>query len=493
MACQIVYLLVSFVCRTFFSKLLGTEYLGVGGLFSNILTILSFAELGIGSALVYRMYVPLAHKDHEKVLQYLEVYRLVYRLVVIIIAVLGIALIPAIPYLVTAPDVKESITLLYILYLCQTLVSYVYVYKKSVLIADQKNYIINIYNQIFNIAMNIAQCVFLVLTHSFVIYCVLNIVFNLAGNIACSQLADREYPFIRSRSKQKLDKQELSSLFRDIKGLFLSRVAGTAFGGTDNIFISAYIGIRYVGIMSNYYIFANIINSIMNKIFYSITASIGNLVAVGEKDKLEQVLRKIFFINASLYGYVCLGMLVLLRTFVMEIWLSPEYDLSQTVVALMVLELFLRGIHYPMYTTRTALGSFSEHNILFALAALLNILMDFLLVKPLGIVGLLIATIFCRGITYCVDIWVVFCEQLRRPFQSYLSGIGKWLLFLAVCATLCMFSSSMITLGGWIGFILKGLVITAIYIAMYLAAFGRSEEFSYLMRVIKQILQRKKG
>ena len=107
------------------------------------------------------------------------------------IAVVGIILIPVIPFIVSAPDVKESLTLLYVLYLCQTLVSYVLVYKKSILIADQKSYIVNLYYQIFNIAMNIAQCVFLVLTHDFVIYCLLNIVFNLANNVVCSRRAEK--------------------------------------------------------------------------------------------------------------------------------------------------------------------------------------------------------------------------------------------------------------------------------------------------------------
>ena len=492
MLCQLVFLIVSFICRTIFSKLLGTEYLGVGGLFSNILTILSFAELGIGSALVYRMYAPLAKGDQEKVKQYLLVYRCVYRLIILIVAAVGLAIIPLIPYLVKAPAVKESITLLYVLYLCQTLVSYVCVYKKSLLIADQKNYIVNIYNQIFNIAMNATQCVFLVFTHSFVIYCLLNIAFNLADNIACSLRANREYPYIRKPPEGKLSKFEVKGLFRDVKGLLLTKIASTAFSGTDNIFISAYIGIRHVGILSNYFMFANIINGIMNRIFYSITASIGNLVAVGEKRKTEEVINKLFFINTSLYGYLFLGMFFLLRPFVMTLWLNSEYNLPQFVIALMLLELFLRSIHYPLYTVRTAMGSFSEHKVLFALAAALNIVLDFLMVKPLGIAGLFISTILCRGITYLVDIWVVYHIQLHVSMTHYLLTIFKWLLFLAACGWICSVVISWICLENWPGFITKGLAITALYCVTYLLIFGRSDEFSYFVNLLKNMLKRVK-
>lgn len=193
------------------------------------------------------------------------------------------AFVPFIPSIIIAPNVKENVTLLYILYLAQTLVTYVFVYKKSILIADQKSYIVNICTQMFNLGMNIAQCVFLVVTHNFVIYCILNIVFNLANNIVCSYYADKQYPYLRKASNLKLSSEEIKNLFKDVKGLLLTKIASTAFSGTDNIFISTFIGIRYVGILSNYTVLSSIVNSVLNQIFDAITASIGNLVVTDEK------------------------------------------------------------------------------------------------------------------------------------------------------------------------------------------------------------------
>lgn len=131
--CQMAYLIVSFICRTIFTNSLGAEYLGISGLFSNILTILSFAELGIGNALVYRMYTPLEKNDREKMIEYMRLYKKIYHLIIGVILFVGLLLIPFIPSMVVAPNVKENVSLLYILYLGQTLVTYILVYKKQFL------------------------------------------------------------------------------------------------------------------------------------------------------------------------------------------------------------------------------------------------------------------------------------------------------------------------------------------------------------------------
>lgn len=146
--CQIMYILVSFVCRTVFTKTLGAEYLGVNGLFSNVLTMLSFVDLGMGSALVYKMYKPLAMNDEHMLCVYIRFYKKVYIGIAIVVAIIGLGLIPFLNNIVNAPNIDTSIIVLYLLFLLDTIISYLYAYKKSILIADQKNYIVAIYTQI---------------------------------------------------------------------------------------------------------------------------------------------------------------------------------------------------------------------------------------------------------------------------------------------------------------------------------------------------------
>ncbi len=491
LVCQMIYLIVSFICRTVFTNMLGAEYLGISGLFSNLLTLLSFAELGIGSALAYRMYAPLAVHDCKKVCQYMRLYRDVYRVILLIILLLGLLLIPLLPLLVKAPDVKENLIALYGLYLCQTAASYVGVYKKSLLIADQRNYIVDIYTQLWNIIMNGIQCILLVRTRSFTLYCITGIVCILANNLMCARRTDREYPYLNMSGTEALSKEEIGALAADVKGLLLTKIASMAFSGTDNLFISAFVGIQYVGILSNYILILTTVNGVINKVFDAVTASVGNLLVSGPKSQVESVLKKMFFLCVSLYGYICLCMMFLLKEFVTEFWFSNEYALSDAVIYLILIELFFRSIHYPVYTVRNAMGAFSQYKVIFAAAALLNIVLDFVFVKPFGIAGLAAATILCRGITYLVDIYVVYCAELKTSVWNYLKPGMIWMLFLIVCGSLISGLLPMIHAADGMGFALKALAVTGIYWGMFLAVFGASGEFRYYYKLFCGITGRK--
>lgn len=490
---QLIGIILNFICRTIFTLALGAEYLGVSGLFTNILTILNFAELGVGTAIVYRLYKPLAEKNEEQIIMYINLYKKVYRVIVAIILIAGISLIPFLKYIVDAPAVLEDIRLLYCLYLAQTVASYIFVYKKSLLIADQKNYIASIIDQFVNIIINILQCIVLLVFHNFIFYCILVILYNLSSNIICSVYVNRHYSFINNKVEKKLSNGETKKLKSDIKGLLLTNIAATTFNGTDNIFISAYIGVRYVGVLSNYTLILTTINGMMNKVFNSITASMGNLVVKGDLEQAEIVLKRLYFLNATLYGYICTGMLLLIRTFVMDIWLNDSFYLSDFIIALSIIELLLRSLHYPIHTTQNAMGLFSQYRILYFIAAIINIILDFLLVKPLGIAGLYIATLFCRSIIFITDIFVVYKIGFKKSSISYYIMFGKWMGFMAISVMISSFIIKFISGPIIFEFILKGLVITAVYFVLHFICYRNSSEYLYFKNLLKtNILRRKK-
>lgn len=484
--CQLVYLVLSFICRTIFTYLLGAEYLGINGLFANIIIMLSFAELGLGTALVYRMYEPLANSDYKKLSMLLRLYKKIYNFVILIIICIGTLIIPFIPYLVEAPAVSEDIKLLYLLYLAQTVVSYIFVYKKSLLIADQKNYIVNIYTQVFNIIQNIVQIIVLLFWKNYIIYLLIAIIFNLLNNITCSAYADKKYCQLKKYKDVEIDKKEIKSLFRDAKGLLYTKVATTAYSGTDSLFISAYIGIKYVGILSNYTLFLSIINGIMNKVLESITASLGNKIANKEQDELPIIINRIFFANTTLYGFVCLIMIFLLREFVTGIWLTKEYYLPFVVVLLTIIELFIRSVHFPIYITRNALGSFSEYKGVMLLLALVNILLDFWWVKPLGIAGLYLSTIICRCITYIFDIYVVYNVKLHFSCRNYFLNWIKWIVFLCICSFFMWVFKHYVVINGIVGLILYFVIFFFIYFLLYFMYFKNDDSFKYYIKLIRK-------
>ena len=492
MVCYVMYLLVSFVCRTIFTHKLGAEYLGIGGLFSNILDILSFAELGLGSSLVYHLYKPLAEKDYNKVNLYMNLYKKFYNAIILIILVLGIGVIPFLKYLVEAPNVKESLVLLYVLYLIQTLTSYLFVYKKTLLTANQKDYVVSLFTQITNLFMNIFQCIILIFFENFVLYFLLSIIFGILNNVICSIYVSKKYKYLSNKAEGKLSKKEIQNLKYDAKGLVMTRVADVAIGGTDNIFISSFIGIKYVGILSNYTLIVSMVNAMMTKIFHSITASIGNLaVSKDSESKTENVLFKIFFLNATIYTYLCVGMIILLQEFITNIWLNNDFFLSQTIIIIIIIELYLRSLHYPLFTTRSALGLFSQYKIFYLIAAILNIILDFIFVKPFGIAGLMFATILCRIITYVADICAVYKFGFKKSSINYYKLLFKWLIFLFICYFVSNLLIQKIVFVNLLGFIIKIVVISIIYLILFIIFFGKTEDMNYFTNIFKNKILKK--
>ena len=201
LAMQIVKNLLGFVNRTVFVYILGAEYLGVNSLFTDILTVLSFAELGIGNAMVFSLYKPIARGDQEKIKSLMKLYAKTYQIIGIVIAGLGICLIPFIGHIVgDVSYIKENIILLYLLFLLNSVISYFFVYKKSLIIACQKNYIVDIYQQIFYAFQVVVQILFLTITKQFIIYLMLMVATTFLNNYFVAKKADKMYPFLKEKN-----------------------------------------------------------------------------------------------------------------------------------------------------------------------------------------------------------------------------------------------------------------------------------------------------
>lgn len=489
-SCQIIYILVSFVCRTIFTKLFGTEYLGINGLFTNILTILSFLEMGVGSALVYKMYLPLHKGDKKKTCAYLHYYKKAYNVIAVLVASIGIAFIPFLKYLVDAPNVKENIVVLYVLFLADTVLSYICVYKKSILIADQKSYVISIYTQLCNIVMNILQICFLLMTLNFILYLVIKIVCNLSNNIICTKKAEKLYPYIKSTTDEKLSKKEELEIKRDVKGLLLGKIASISFGGTDDIFITKYVGISFTGIIANYSLLITTVNTLMNRVFDSITASVGNLGVNETKEKVEEVFLKIYFINAILYGYICVGMLLLLKDFVIEIWLDKSFFIADISVYLIILELYLRGLGTPVNTTRNAMGLFSQLKMWVVFSAVMNIILDFFLVQIWGIAGVFSATIISRIMTRYIDNYVLYHYKFKKTVWNFYRIHLRYVIIMLVCWGILYCLFRLIVLPVIPAFLLKFLIITLVYFGIVILCFNKTKEYLYFKALILKLVQK---
>ena len=315
--------LLRFVSRTIFIYVLGVEYLGINGLFSEILQMLSLADLGFGTAMVFSMYKPLAEKDEYKLAQLVQLYKKIYTVIATVITIIGIGIVPFLKYLVNLDQDIPYLTVYYLLYLANTVASYLVVYKTCILNADQKNYLVSKYNTIFSLLSTIACAVFLVITKNFLIYLIVQVIFTYANNFYVSHVAQKLYPYISNKVEQ-LSKIEEKKIFDNVKSVFIYKVANTLVGSTDNTLISILIGTVTVGYYSNYTMIVNNIQMVINIIFSSVTASIGNLVVEKKAEKNYSVYKSMQFISYILSCISITGVYIMINDLI-KVWLGEKY------------------------------------------------------------------------------------------------------------------------------------------------------------------------
>lgn len=281
----IVISIISFVTRTIFIYKLGAENLGLTGLFTSILSILSLAELGVGTAIVYFLYLPLAQKDNETVKALMNYYRRFYHRVAFFIFFIGIILAPFLQFLILENINIWYLRAIFLMYIFDTAMSYLCSYKRSILLADQKNYIDTYYTLIFSLLKNIFQIVLLLTGCGFVVYLLIQLISNIAANLYISARVDKLYPYLQTDKNLKVDPYMQKDIHKKVMGLLSSKIGTVIVSGTDNILIAGFAGIQLVGIYSNFSMIVNTISGILGQITKPITASVGNLNTEEETEK----------------------------------------------------------------------------------------------------------------------------------------------------------------------------------------------------------------
>ena len=252
---------LAFVVRTVFIKTLATEYLGVNGLFTNILSFLSLAEMGVGSALIFSMYKPMADHDEERLKMYMAVYKKVYTFIGIFILAGGASLTPFLDVFMKERPNIPHLELIYILYLLNTGATYFFAYKGSIFNADQRAYIVTANTTLFNIVQSVVRIVVLLTTKNFIAYLSLSIIVVYIQNFTIAKKADKAYPFIKEKNVQKLPKEEAKTLSKNIGALLLHKVGAVILNSSDNIIISKFVGVVSVGLFSNYSLIINAVKT----------------------------------------------------------------------------------------------------------------------------------------------------------------------------------------------------------------------------------------
>lgn len=487
-----IILILQLINRTLFVHYLPVEYLGINGLFSNILSLLSLTELGIGTAMTYALYAPLRNNDKKEILSIMQLYKKMYSWIGIIVFCMGIILTPFLnifisgrPDYITWPELR----LYFIIYVINTSVSYFAAYKRSLLICDQKQYVTSVVGAISKICLTLGQIIIFITTRSYLIYIIAMIFATLGENIVLTVIANRDYPYLRDKKKYPISKKVADELKKNIYAMIFHRVGDVVINASDNIIITRFASLMYTGLYSNYLVIINAVRNVLNQIFSAVTASVGNLIAGNSKERDFAVFQKMLFINYAFYSFCALALTALSNDFV-TIWLGKKYTLSMVTVVIVCLSFYFTGMEKTVRVFRDAAGVFYYDRYKPIVESLVNIAVSIPLTIRFQIAGAIGGTIIsCLTVSFWVEGYVLFKHHFHRKVRGYFVVQLKYFLIYALMLGLVELTFSRISVAGIPGLLLKAVILAAEYILVMLVFFSRSEEFHYLIGLIQNIIK----
>lgn len=491
---SIFTMLLGFIAQAIFIRVLGAEYLGLNGLFTNILTMLSFFELGIGNAIVFHLYKPIAENDNEKVKTLMKFYEKAYNIISILVLVCGLAVIPFLNMIVGKVTVDINIYIIYIMFLINTAISYTLSYRRNLIFANQKNYIINIVHIIYIIVLNVSQLLLLYLTKNYYLYLGIKIICQILENFACYVIAAKMYPFIKEKDVKPLDKELRADIFMKVKALIFHKVGYSIVCGTDNIIISSFLGVITVGLYTNYYMVIGSVNNLFSQIISSTSASVGNLIATkSDYNKKYNIFKKIRFINFWLAVFSGVCILVMMDPFI-HLWVGAKYILPIVVLATLVFNYYQKMMRNTYNTFKDSAGIWYEDRYVPLVESILNIVFSIILLKIFGLAGVFMGTIISGLSLWCYSYpKFVYKKLFNRSYKDYAKEtIGYILLFVLIAAFTFYISRLIVFNNIWLQFISNTVVSLIIPNLILFIIFRKTDNFKYLMELIHKLLAKLK-
>lgn len=489
---EIVAVPVGFIARIIFIRILGAEYLGVNGLFTSILTMLSLVELGIGPAIVYSLYKPLAEKDIPKVKALMQLYKRAYFLIGTLILLLGIGLIPFLHLFVTdAPNV-HNLDWIFFLFVLNSAVSYFFAYKRNLIVADQQRYIVTVYRFGFFSLLNALQILFLYLTRSYIDFLLLRIFCTLLENLFVAHSADKRYPFLKEKTSEKLDRETIQEIKKNTAAMVTQKIGEIVINATDNIVISMKVGTVFVGLYSNYLLVISALNGILGQFFTAITASVGNLGVTESKERLLDVFGKIQFATFWIFGYSGISLYFLFNPFV-KLWVGEEYLLAMETVLLLAVLYYIQGMRRAVLTFREALGLYWYDRYKPIFQSVVNVLLSLAWAPVYGISGVIFATIVSL-ITTCflVEPYFLYKIGFAAPLWSYYISYTRYTLITLATGYLTGVILAQIDGAGFAALAASFAVCLVVPNLVFLVLFHRTQEFRYFKTILVGVLRRKR-
>lgn len=487
---KIITLFGSFAARSMLIYCLGVEYVGLEGLFSSILTMLNMAELGFGSAVVYKLYGPLARNDTDRVCALLKYYKKIYTTIGWVVFTIGVILVPFLNFFVkgSAPE-DVSIYILYIIYLLNTCFSYWFFAYKSVLLnAINRNDIVSKVSSVVSLARYVLQFVLLMLFRNYYVYVIVIPIITLLSNVGNAIAVRKMYPQYVCRGNADMeDRQEIKT---KVSALVFNKIGVTIITASDNIVISSFLGLSILGIYDSYYYIFMMLYYFFSVFHSAITAGVGNSIIVESVEQNYAIFKRLSFINSWVVGWASICLACLYEPFI-GLWIGNDKALGTGFALLMSMHFYCWMIRFITTIFKNAQGLWTEDKYRACIEGGVNLLLNLIMVNIIGIYGITISTIVSMlVISLPWETNVLFKKYFKRSTFEYYIKMVKWFVVVVAVGTICFLICNGINVYGIAGITIRVLICLIIPNLAFFAFFGKKDEFEYAVQLVNRTIKK---
>lgn len=484
---QVANLVTSFIARAIFLNILGAVFLGANGVFTNIISILSLAELGIGPALIFALYEPIVKNDKAKIKQIMHLYKISYISIGVIITIAGLAFSPFLGYFIKEDLPGTSIFISFMLFVLTSAVSYFYSYKSSLLIADQKRFIVVKYQYGFYLFITVLQTAILWITSNYIFYLITKLIFTFIEHYLVSRRADKEYPYLREPVEGKLDGDTKDGIVKNIKAMVIHKIGTVLVLSTDNLIISRMLSVIVVGIYSNYVLITSALTTLIEQIFSSIVASVGNFRVTESTERAIEIFDTVYFMGFWIYGFSCISLLCLFNPFI-GLFFGQEYIFSLPIVITIVFNFYFTGMRSPANSFKQAYGLYWQNRYVPIFEITINLVSSIILCKYFGVTGVFIGTILSTLTTcFWVEPYILYKHGFNMGMGGYMLKYLKYTVIAVIIGALCYYMCSFFP-ANFYGFAVKCFICLLFPNALFVIIFRRTKEYDTLKDIVMRKL-----
>ena len=484
--------IIGFINRKVFTVYLGSELLGLNGLVVSVISMLSLLELGVASSIGYSLYKPLEEKNYGEVKAIMQLFSRLYRYIGIAVAVIGLVLIPFLPFFVKTTIDQSYVVTVYLIFLLDAVLSYFLAYRRTIIVSAQKDYINKNADTFLYIVTGILQIVIICVWKNYIASLIIKLIFTVLNNLYLYIKAGKMFPYLNDKNLHgEIEKEVKDKIVYNVKALFVIKIASYCVVGTDNILLSAFADLTAVAIYSGYTLIIGIINNLFNRSFGYITANIGNYLIGHNKEDIYQFYKKLNFLNYLITSYTSIALLVLLNEFIGKIWLGDDYIFPLAAVAVLVFNNYLRFCTQAAEAFRGAAGRYSPRPFVKYLALLeggVNLVVSIALAyfAKLGIYGIFLGTSVSTTISIASVAWINYRFLFEKKLKLFYSRFFWYLLWAMISGAASMLLFKGLHTGYTVVNILIGLVVSFVVpFGVNFLVFGRSEEWQYFIGMMK--------